>query len=1132
MLLNSAWRSRSLNVELYARQLSHCPSYALRNQVISGPFRPGDLEKFRRKFAVEIRRNLFEAFLRPRQLFVNLISYSANSSAAFPRGEAFRFIFSPNGQTLLALSSSRIFVLDLSGHSVTVKRELKTSRRPLAAAVLDDASLLAVLSTRHQANIYALTENGVKHQQVLVLDNAPRTIALSPLGTVLAAAYEGGVEVFSLAANALSTDRRAVRCEAVDALSFSSDGAMLFGSSQNLSDPNAVVITAPFYAGDDPDMSEKELQSRMWTTQILFPDNSSTCSYATILSNHNEGDASWVFAYDQSLGTYRAVRSDDTRTGIAYFRTPNIDRRHSQPRPVTLPTASVQGDIVAAGFSSSGLWLYGVPEYVDVAPDMGILEGGSPGPSNDDYVALRAVDTLQVYSPDMSGNSELDEEDELFGKVEWRESLLVKGKSISNISGLEAAKWVEGGSCLKIPGFVKRLAVVAPGGVQAFEASLGEEPMPVDSGRLILLDFSHSTADGSQSEITVEVGDRKPELLPEQHGNMDVEIDLARQRTVRRNYDLSSTRRTGQLGRASTNLSTAYLRNTTFAEGRSREVATAPSSPDVDIHMHQIGSLLGPYSQTSPRSRDTLQRAATAGAITRHPQLPQSTAAGAASGHVVYRRPNGRRQIPHESDADNWVPPPPPYSQDAERPLPEHLRLTLLPRNNTEPTRRVSDAVVQPLRASTNLEAMAEASSRDSRSPQFSPISARSLTSLRTPSSPRRRVTSDSNASALTETDSNNRHTRKGSKTPVNGSIRTSPSVRRRPVSAYTPNRTDNPSKAMSATITSPIPSVPTPSPALPSSRSPEPGQSSTQERQVTLTGPSLQNRLNYPVPPIPNDTNGRGAPSPSPSTRTTEKTYIPLSLRIGDPASPSPALLPRNPDIEPFTRPVPRSPSNRSTRVASMAPVHPPLPFEQPGPSLSSAISSQSEHISERRAPSPAHKLTQPSRASAHIRTSSRDLPGSPPSSSAAFNTTHPAAPNPTPGNLGYNKFAPGSALNSRDGSLRSSSTPNLLQGMPTHRRPDAPRLEPIPSAPTPAPNRRDSRRESFLGGGRVPRSQKRHIISTISTAPSVVGMWDGKQVVSAKSDKYGKRREAREAGRVERGERERKKGGKCTVM
>ena len=194
VFLNRQWNLVSQDAALYAHHLSRCPSYALAHDVITGSSRLNDLTWLKAKFAQEVRRNLFDAFMRPSETLVNLISTSASSSAAFPRGEALRFIFSSQGQTLLALSSSRIFLMNLLSEPVKVTRELKTLRRPLSAAVTNDGSLLAVLSTKHQANIYGLTPVGVSHLRIIILDNAPRTIALANEGTVLAAAYEGGVE--------------------------------------------------------------------------------------------------------------------------------------------------------------------------------------------------------------------------------------------------------------------------------------------------------------------------------------------------------------------------------------------------------------------------------------------------------------------------------------------------------------------------------------------------------------------------------------------------------------------------------------------------------------------------------------------------------------------------------------------------------------------------------------------------------------------------------------------------------------------------------------------------------------------------------------------------------------------------
>ncbi|RMD43832.1 hypothetical protein DV735_g1350, partial [Chaetothyriales sp. CBS 134920] len=653
-LLNREWYLQAQSVELYAHHLSRCPSYALSNPVLTGPFRrKDDLQRIKTKFAVEVRRNLFEAYLRPRQTVINLISINANSSAAFPGGEVFRFAFSPNGQIVLALSSSRIYVLDVTKDQIEVQRELKTLRRPLSASITDDGTLLAVLSSQHQANIYALTSQGIRHLQVLTMENAPRTIALAHQGTVLAAAYEGGVEVFSLTVNALSTDRRAVRSEAMDTLQFSGDGSMLVGSSQSLDEPNAVVITAPFYTENDPDVSAREIHSRMWTTQILFPQISSICSHAELLQGHTEGDANWLFAYDHSLMNFRAVRTDDTRTGVAYFLNPPTSHRFSLPCPNLAPTASACGTLVVAGFAGSGLQMYGIPERLDLSPDMGAIleqhEHHSTG-SAALTTATGNVEPLMAYSPSVSGTGEDIEEDmdSIAAKVDWRQSLFVKCRGLFSLEGYSAAKWVEKSQRRRCEFAGKRLVVVAPGGVNTFGEELGDEAMPVDGSRLCLLDFDYgpSTA-GNNREITIEVGEKEPELLPEHTGDIATEVALERRRTVR-----------GLQGRGGGRLT--LLRSTTatgppmpsdyFTQAQYRPSASQPCSPS-----EQPTYTGSPLSLTPSTSQLSLHRSATMGGYraARFPPRPPL-------GSQQYE--HGARSPPRAASRASWETPPPPYS--------------------------------------------------------------------------------------------------------------------------------------------------------------------------------------------------------------------------------------------------------------------------------------------------------------------------------------------------------------------------------------------------------------------------------------------------------------------------------------
>lgn len=820
-LLNRNWYKQSQKQELYAHHLSRCPSYALCNTVITGPFRRNDLYRLKAKFAAEVRRNLFEAYMRPRRTLINLISVNANSSAAFPGGEAFRFAFSPNGQTVLALSSSRIYVLDVTTDNVVVRKELKTLRRPIAASITDDGSLLAVLSSRHQVNIYGLTPEGPKHLQVLALNDPPRTIALAHEGTVLAAAYEGLVEVFSLAANALSTDRRAVRSEAMDTLQFSGDGSMLVGSSQSLDEPNAVVITAPFYTENDPDLSSREIHSRMWTTQILFPQISSICSHAELLQGHMEGDATWLFAYDHSLMSYRAVRTDDTRTGVAYFLNPSTNRRFSLPSPSTAPTASACGTLVASGFAGSGMWLYGVPERLDTSPDMGsVVERHEERMRGGVHLttATGHMEPLMAYSPSVSGSSdEMEGLDSLAQKVDWRQSLFVKCRVVNSLDGCSAAKWIERpeGRHFGFPG--KRLVVVAPGGVNAFGEELGEESMPVDGSRICLLDFDYAPTPLEDREITIEVGDNVPELLTEAAGDIDSEVALERRRTVRGPAARGAGR--GALGRSQT---AASPPGQGFFSGRVRRPsASQPSSPSEGMNT--------PPAQPPVTN---LQRSNTSGGYRAarfppRPPLGQDHPPGSGPG-----QPNGPGRRPSE---DSWETPPPPYSSGGQGHTPTaspFQNWPQLPNGATSNQYGGPSMYPQPLRPGQGQQANAPGAFAGYQNGALLPPRSRGphLATVSESAIPRQSHMPGPFAGI----------------SPVNTG---SP--------AGTPNRPspEETAPVMAARMSQPI-SPPTPHgthgiPVLfppPEMEPPKPSSAGG----LTLTGANLQNRLNHPVPPTP----------------------------------------------------------------------------------------------------------------------------------------------------------------------------------------------------------------------------------------------------------------------------------------
>ncbi|KAF2993153.1 hypothetical protein E8E14_000374 [Neopestalotiopsis sp. 37M] len=680
VLLNTKWRRVSQQAHLYAHQLWHCPSYAARhNTSLPAPVKDEDLPRLRRLFSQEIKRNLFEVYLRPKTTTIKLVSNSVSSSSA-PGGEGMQFSSSPRGHHILAYNSSRIYVLDLRGSDLEVRRELKILRRPVSTCILDNGTVLAVLSSDMQVDIYDLREHPPRRTQSLILDHSPRTIALSPCGSVLAAAYEGGIEVSSLGSGAMPTDRRAVKCEAVDYLAFSSDGTQLLGTTTAAHQSNTVILTAPYY---DPgaQMAEDNI-SALWTTSILFPNTSRDCSHATLLQESSSQEASWTFTYDRSFETFRAVRIDDLRNGTTYFTGPVPTSRtaaQSTFLPCTLPAATNCGDLVSAGFEGKDIWIYGVPEDLEAVPETH-AESTVPG--------------LSRHSSAPSTRSPSRSQEPVGGRVlQWQllcdrnRNTFVSGRKIAQLHRVTTVKWVAGYGDFS---FQERL-VIAAQGVMPAKLITEEDGMDfVDGGRLTIVDFDLGFTNGKDTEITIEVGTKEPEVLEEELRDMATEVAIVRRRTVAQRGGVRS----------------GLMRSGTSADRQADDllrppVPPIPTSNDDDdplLPRRMVGprtearrasihedpedptledvqeALDAPYAHAAPRTAPTLRRAATAAAVNR--RLHPSAANG---GRVEYRRADGRAEHPHESDADDWVPPPPPYAKEDPGDVPSFLRHAAIP---------------------------------------------------------------------------------------------------------------------------------------------------------------------------------------------------------------------------------------------------------------------------------------------------------------------------------------------------------------------------------------------------------------------------------------------------------------------
>ncbi|KAH8153736.1 uncharacterized protein LAJ45_02549 [Morchella importuna] len=695
-LVNSKWHQASKSPRLYAHQLKQCGATDV-------PEEPTDdsLPGLIRMFTAKARRELFETMLRPRVTEIQLICEASSSAAAFPGGEAFRFEFSPKGTHLLALSSSRIFVLDLSVEEICVKRELKISRRPVCAAIVDDGSVLAVLSSNHTVALYDLTQTKAQLIKSIPLENAPRTIALSPGAEVLGAAYNGGIEVYSLLPDALPTDRRAVNCDPVDTLAFSPDGSILVGTTLNCKTPTTVMVSAQHFSTDLP----VEGLAQLWTTQVLFPRSSRDSSHASLLPEEDDRENTWTFTYDRVYEMFRAVRVDDLRNGHTYFTGPSDE--NGAVAPTTLPAPTGDGRMVAAGFSGK-VWIYGVPRKLELPAETPSQDGdGSNAPSRSNSTSGRAPNWVSGQL----GTIVMPQWQVLCDKMRGP---FIGGREIGDVHALSGIKFV------KCSNGTERLVAVAGGGVDGMLGEGGEEEfLAIGGGRVVLYDLGRTPKTAEKTIITIEIGDgiQGPvETLEEQHNDIEVEVDIVRRRTVAQKRDNDRRRSMRPQGAPESSHSNNYIPPIPRLPAALHSSAPPRTSPGpvpvrrqrtFDEEDESTEPIDLPYSQGEPRSRTTLHRAATAARNTPQPATGGRYArALGPDGRPVPQNVAAPQQTRHD-DGSAWVPPPPPYTPRNEDnlPLPEHLLMTLQgPPRVTEPYVLNDQLSPSPSRSMTTLQ--------------------------------------------------------------------------------------------------------------------------------------------------------------------------------------------------------------------------------------------------------------------------------------------------------------------------------------------------------------------------------------------------------------------------------------------
>jgi len=566
---------------------------------------------------------------RPRIHIIKLVSEVATASAGFPGGEAFGFSISPGGRRIAAYNSARLYVLQTAALPVGISQDYALKRRPLAVEINDEGNLLAILADEHTVNVYDLGHPRIRRSKTVKLDFPTSNIALAPTGGLLAAAYEGGVEIFSLAPSALSTDRRAVRCQKMDRMTFSEDGSTLLGTTTGINVSSTMVVSVPVFPAAPSGVPTHEELKEAWCSELLHPENVRNSSHATFMRENRQSCNDRMFAWNGLADTFGILNISDMQYG-------NVDF------PVVIsPPLSTCGGLGAAIHSCPAIDEHG------------------------DTVAMIVNDrTIRLYIvPHKAGDNEatveahsIDHElDEGYGcpfhEARWVHS------SVTHPAPSNHQTQVQG-----------RLIVTSPGGVA--EPGLSEDTVDdIEGGRIILFDFDPQFAGQPGQTYSLTLGKSPPQMLEEETVNVAEEVALVRRRTVNQSKSGGLSQRAITLGRAATTFNGGRaLRNASPSFGpssgrrsvlsiHSMQSEASRSLPDlVETNENGGEALDEPYAQNAPRSYASLQRAASNAQRHRFQALEE------------------RSQERVSVDSNGGFLPLPEYTEEPNAPLPSRFR--------------------------------------------------------------------------------------------------------------------------------------------------------------------------------------------------------------------------------------------------------------------------------------------------------------------------------------------------------------------------------------------------------------------------------------------------------------------------
>ena len=560
----------------------------------------------------------------PSLTLLELVSNSASSSAL---PDSFDFNISRKGKYVAVYSASNIWLIQTVQLPRLFARTLQVKRKPVAIDITEDGFLLAVLSRPSQVDLYEIHgEQGgqIKMRRTVQLVHEASSLVLSPDARILITGNKFGIEVVAVYPDAPTTARRTLSGPAGDALEFSDDGrTLLITGYARKSDSSALFVLPGLYDGplDEEGAPIPQAPEVVWTGSVLFPETARIARQATLLPDADTGTFNELFAFnaeEDSWGIYDIACQRFTQRKM--FLPDHQRWTRSEFVDDAMPAVSPNADLAAVALRMRGttnIWIYEVPGW-EYKPS----EKKSQGPIQPCFcipIPKLGVDAYQEVC---------------------------------------VLRWV------KIGNNIQRLIAVGNSSIAPTESDVPDVPLG-SKGVIIVLDFDKTKPTGGAVPVTSKTEyDLDPlcpgEMLPEGSIDFNQEVELMRTRTLaqRRAQDQAgSARRSSRSGTSSVQRS----RTTTNQISR-----PPPMADEEELTAEEAQAAFEmPYDNQQPRSHMSLARAATVAAVSpanrRHLRaLPFRP--------LEYRRADGsgQRELPHESDADNWVPPPPAYTAKAE----------------------------------------------------------------------------------------------------------------------------------------------------------------------------------------------------------------------------------------------------------------------------------------------------------------------------------------------------------------------------------------------------------------------------------------------------------------------------------